>query len=73
MLTRLFQKLDGGNFGYGLSADGSVCVQLGTHGKLSEAMKENKELGGPKFYAVGTCPADYKYLHYGVHILGKAP
>eukprot|EP00961_Rhodomonas_salina_P242361 3273679-Rhodomonas_salina.1 len=51
---------------------GSVPVVVGafqkegltTAGK-SQAMKENKDLGGPKFYAVGTCPAEYKYLHYG--------
>ena len=38
-----------------------------------QAEKENIALGGPKFYTPGTCPADFKFLHYGVHILGKDP
>jgi hypothetical protein len=38
-----------------------------------QAEKENIALGGPKFYSPGTCPADFKFLHYGVHILGKNP
>ena len=40
---------------------------------LVQAEKENISLGGPKFYSPGTCPADFKFLHYGVHILGKNP
>ena len=38
-----------------------------------QAEKQNIALGGPKFYSPGTCPADFKFLHYGVHILGKNP
>ena len=37
-----------------------------------QAERENISLGGPKFYSPGTCPADFKFLHYGVHVLGKA-
>jgi hypothetical protein len=40
---------------------------------LSQAEKENISLGGPKFYSPGTCPADEKFLRYGIHVLGKTP
>ena len=36
-LVRLFQKLDGGSFGYALSGNGDTCLQLGTHGSLTAA------------------------------------
>ena len=46
---------------------------LPTRHPTEQAEKENIALGGPKFYSPGTCPADFKFLHYGVHILGKNP
>eukprot|EP00293_Proteomonas_sulcata_P002283 CAMPEP_0184325066 /NCGR_PEP_ID=MMETSP1049-20130417/138424_1 /TAXON_ID=77928 /ORGANISM="Proteomonas sulcata, Strain CCMP704" /LENGTH=72 /DNA_ID=CAMNT_0026647021 /DNA_START=50 /DNA_END=269 /DNA_ORIENTATION=+ len=68
------KKLEGGSFAFGIpKSDPSVCIQLGTHGSLTQAEIDNHKLGGPQFYAPGTCPADYKFLRYGVHVLGKTP
>ena len=40
---------------------------------IGQAEKQNIRLGGSKFYSPGTCPADFKYLEYGEHVLSKAP
>jgi len=37
MVSKLLalMKLDGGAFGYALTANGDSCIQLGTHGSLT--------------------------------------
>eukprot|EP00285_Hemiselmis_virescens_P006558 CAMPEP_0173379178 /NCGR_PEP_ID=MMETSP1356-20130122/2232_1 /TAXON_ID=77927 ORGANISM="Hemiselmis virescens, Strain PCC157" /NCGR_SAMPLE_ID=MMETSP1356 /ASSEMBLY_ACC=CAM_ASM_000847 /LENGTH=68 /DNA_ID=CAMNT_0014332477 /DNA_START=32 /DNA_END=238 /DNA_ORIENTATION=- len=66
-----FTVLNGGKFGFAL--DKGNCVQLGTHGSLMKAEEKNIKLGGPKFYSPGVCPAQFKYLKYGEHVLSAKP
>ena len=40
---------------------------------LTQAEEKNISLGGPKFYSPGVCPAQFKYLKYGEHILSTKP
>ena len=46
-----------------------MCVQLGTHGSLTQAEKDNIALGGPMFYTPGDSPP---CVGAGA-LLGRAP
>eukprot|EP00292_Cryptomonas_paramecium_P028093 CAMPEP_0113710734 /NCGR_PEP_ID=MMETSP0038_2-20120614/30334_1 /TAXON_ID=2898 /ORGANISM="Cryptomonas paramecium" /LENGTH=60 /DNA_ID=CAMNT_0000636849 /DNA_START=66 /DNA_END=248 /DNA_ORIENTATION=+ /assembly_acc=CAM_ASM_000170 len=50
-----------------------ACYQLGAMGKLEDMEKqENQFVGRDLKWEPGMCPAQYRYLNYGLQVLGKS-